>query len=236
VTRAELITCVRAALNDKQPFEEETISGLDGLPSKPVKAYIDEAIDRSMEEMLLTAPVKLLKTNLISLNSANVETKYLDFIKHSSVYKERSSVYACIALPEDYLRFVSLWLPPWNHYLNALTDDKWRKRQFFEYTMADEEAPCAFETIEGTKRVIYAFPYYAVLVTFAGKLSYVPEYDCNFGKTVVDVEHDTAMYIKNALLNALIYSVAMKVLVYFGRDASGMAALYKAAMLSAEKS
>ena len=205
-----------------QPFEEETISGVDGLPSKPVKAYIEEAIDRSMEEMLLTAPIRTIAfigTTGSSIGNTNYQ-----------ILEIGSKMGLKLGIPNDYLRFKYADAYGWKRNATKISDEKWRARQLFDYSMTTNEYPCVFE--ERETRSLYLFPYNKP--PEGGQIayiSYVKKYDYRFGGDDYQIE----TYLNEPAVTALIYSVAMKVLVYFGRDASGMAALYKAAMLSAEK-
>jgi hypothetical protein len=221
-----------------QPFDEAAISGGDGKPAKPVKAYVDEAIDLAMQELMLTAPAQLLapKTTTITTLSTSGGTAGT-----AVTFDVDAKKGVGVFLPKDYLRFCSLYLPGWDRPVEALTDERWRERQYFEYTMTTKSSPCVFEDMQNGKQ-LHAFPYVAALSDSSPiKLIYVPAYDWNLGGTknvgtaespkLVDVESDT--YITDALLNALVYSVAMKVIVYFGQNPQGMAALYNAAMLSA---
>ena len=234
MTRAALTSHVRVALNDMQPFDEAAISGGDGKPAKPVKAYVDEAIDLAMQELMLTAPAQLLVTKTTTIKTlatsgATAETALtfdVDTKKGVKVFPA-----------SDYLRFCSLYLPGWERPVEALTDERWRERQYFEYTMTTKASPCVFEDMQNGKQ-LHAFPFVDALSASAPlSLIYVPAYDWLFGGTKTvgtsTVPVESSSYIKDALLNALIYNVAMKVIVYFGQNPQGMAALYNAAMLSA---
>jgi hypothetical protein len=217
MTRSALIAHVRAALNDMQPFDEAAVAESVNMPEKPVKSYVDEAIDLCMENMLMVAPVNFLALTSLTLTASNVQA-----------VSAGSKKYAVVTLPSGYLRFGSLFLAGWSRSVEALGDERGRQRQYFRCTMTTNRKPCVYEDFGGSKKTLDAFPYNGSVTD--SSLKYVKEYDW----TLSDVDGSgTDKYISNRLAEALIYSIAFKVATYFGKEASALAALYVQAMSAA---
>jgi hypothetical protein len=217
MTKSALISHVRVALNDMQPFDEATIAESGNMPAKPVEAYAEKSVGPALESILLAGPVRLLNTTELTLNTSNMNAVSVG-----------SKKYAVVTLPIDYLRFASMTLSTWMRPVEALGSERGRARQYFEYTMTTERNPCVYEDRNRLQVTLEAFPY-SGSTSGANKLYYVPRYDGLLSDT-----RGTDSYVRHELDEALVYAVAMRVMVYFGKDPSAMAALYKNAAEIAE--
>jgi hypothetical protein len=216
MTRTQLTDRVRIALNDMLPFDEAAAAESVNMPEKPVEEYAYEAINDAMENMLMVAPVSFLALASLTLTASIVQAVSV-----------RSKKYAVVALPGGYLRLAGVQLPGWKKPVDALSDPLGYGMQLRDSTMATNANPCAYEETRYGQKSLELFPYNGLGQT-STSLYYVASYD----RMLSDVK-GTELYLRDDLLEALTYSAAVRVMAYFGRDASALAALYKAAMESA---
>jgi hypothetical protein len=226
MNRTDIIDRARIALNDMLHFADAQEALPKNLPAKPVEAYTNEAVDLAMQEMLLIAPLKHLKLTTMPI--------YADGVTVVAVGSKKK--YAVVELPTNYLRFGSLYLAGWTRPVEALGDERERTRQYFQFTMTAERSPCAYEDFGRGRRTIDAFPLAGAIQTRpsggtppapTSTLLYVPAYDWGLSD---ETGHGSDAYMADVLLEGLIYSIATKVMTYFGRDATGIAALYARAL------
>jgi hypothetical protein len=208
---------VRVSLNDMLHFEAPGAPGDGGAPATPVADYADAAVDLCMANLLQTAPLELLKL-----------TRH-DIASKPTVVGVGSKRYASVRLPDGYLRFGGAWLAGWRKPVQGLSDKSGYAMQLYDSAMSTSADPKAYEMQRLGVKHLDMFPYCGGLADgLYGSISYVRGYDCGLSDA-----NGTEGYISDALVEALVYTVAMHVLVYFGKDASAHAALRTGAMESA---
>jgi hypothetical protein len=234
MTRTAVKQLVKSLLNEHQPFETGSVVEAGNAPTKPVDKYIEDSVDLCMESLIQTAPVELLTTRYVA-----------GTLPGSNTYPVGRKRYGQIALDGGYLRFGSLYLTSWRQSVRSLSDVRWLNRQFFEHTMTTASHPCVYEQVVhtlsetptgeppsgepptvDTKMVLMVFP---ATLGDAYQLHYIPRYDWKLSDTV-----ETGAYIKDSLIDSLVNAIGMRALIYFGRDANGLASLYRGASLAAD--
>jgi hypothetical protein len=214
MTRSALISRVRAALNDIQPFDEGAVVESVNLPTKPVLEYISYAVDASLTEVLLIAPTDKLKVSEHLLTDAELAGE-----------RAGSKKYYAVQMPDGYLHFASAQMSGWRRSVDALSDMRGYLRQLHDATMATAGSPCAYELTLGSRKVLHLFPRAAE--SASEHIYYVKSYDGLLGD---EEGSGTEKYVSDEVAEAIVYGVAVKVAIYFGRDVSSLVALYSSAM------
>ena len=105
--RSEIITNVKALLEEFSPFEErEMLVAIPTSDVKPIDAYIDEVLDASYDSVLLYAPLHLIKHNIIdATTNVNTDIDIQDGVGYFDV-------------PCDFLRLHSCIFGDWQRIIN----------------------------------------------------------------------------------------------------------------------
>ena len=213
MTLTEIVDRVRVAVNDMLHFADGSGSPPPPGLEKPVAAYAEETVGVCLRGLLLTAPVKLLAQTSLTLDAGCLSRVAVGYL-----------AYARVSLPAGYLRLGEVRLHGWKRPVEEVSDASGYAMQLCDATMSTTATPTAYELAEGGGRALHLFPYKGEGAEPA-TLFYVKKYDGGLSD-----DHGTEHYLHDELIEALTYSIAMKVLAFFGKDATGMAALYAKAL------
>ena len=97
MTRIELINTVKARLDELLPFDKKSVVYSQNDLLQPIDAIIDSQLDSATTELLLRAPLHLLKSKSHTLDSLTISPDNIGYIN----------------MPSDFLRIALVWLREW---------------------------------------------------------------------------------------------------------------------------
>lgn len=128
-TRADLIKKVKVKLEELSPFDEP--SSLLAIPNndiKPIQSYIDETLDKSFDDVLLSVPLHAIRTTIND---------------YTPTFTLKDGVGYC-PVPDDFLRLYTVAFPEWRRdvklYITPTTSDTYNLQRN-KYTCGKYEKP-----------------------------------------------------------------------------------------------
>ena len=104
--REDVIKKVKVKLEEFSPFDEpKSLVAIEDSNVKPINSYIEETLDTAYDDVLLLAPLHLIKENV------------------SDIYDEKIEVakkVGYLEVPDDYLRLHSVMFDKWKRMVNRV--------------------------------------------------------------------------------------------------------------------
>jgi hypothetical protein len=105
MVREDVIKKVKVKLEEFSPFDEPKSLVAIASNVKPINSYIEETLDSAYDDVLLLAPLHLIKDNVIDISSTSTT------IEKKVGYKD---------VPDDYLRVHSVMYDKWKRMVNRV--------------------------------------------------------------------------------------------------------------------